>query len=260
MKIRKLHEVVKQDKVCKACDKLKPYTEYNVCKYTMGGLKHRCRECMTEYSRSYSKVSQAKARIVPEEKECKECECSKDIVEFNKDYSAADGYKNSCRECSSKKRKVYREKNDQVIKHKKREDYRINKEQILRKKREQYALEPQPIRDRQNRYGKNNKAKRVASVNNRRNRIKRSQPKWTSEYKSEMEELHNMRLKLENTTGIKYHLDHIIPLTNSQVSGLDVPWNIQVLSASENTSKNNQFDGTYENESWRKKSWHSTLA
>jgi hypothetical protein len=46
-------------------------------------------------------------------------------------------------------------------------------------------------------------------------------------------------------------LDHIIPLHHPLISGLNVPWNVQLLEIKDNEAKKNLFDGTYENKSWR---------
>jgi len=57
---------------------------------------------------------------------------------------------------------------------------------------------------------------------------------------------------LETKPGPGYCLDHIIPLHHPKVSGLHIPINFQWLTLRENNRKANKFDGTYENNSWRK--------
>lgn len=49
-------------------------------------------------------------------------------------------------------------------------------------------------------------------------------------------------------------VDHILPINHSAVSGLHCICNLQYLPKSDNSHKSNKFDGTYENESWRKDS------
>ena len=67
-------------------------------------------------------------------------------------------------------------------------------------------------------------------------------PKWIT--KEELKLIDNLYKKCRDMTknsGIKYHVDHIIPLKGKNVCGLHVLSNLQIISATENIKKSNKF-------------------
>lgn len=67
-------------------------------------------------------------------------------------------------------------------------------------------------------------------------------PAWlNSTQLKAIREFYRLASELSITTGIPHHVDHIVPLRGKSVSGLHVPWNLQILTASENSAKNNRF-------------------
>jgi hypothetical protein len=61
-------------------------------------------------------------------------------------------------------------------------------------------------------------------------------PKWLSE-----QDKLKIKQLIENTPE-GYDLDHIVPLQGKNVSGLNVPWNMQYLPSKENRSKGNRHE------------------
>lgn len=91
-------------------------------------------------------------------------------------------------------------------------------------------------------YIKNNRAKYAHHLAVYRAKKLKATPKWlTSDHLIEIE---NIYLKCKNKSkeeGIDYEVDHIVPLQGENVSGLHVPWNLQIISKTENRKKGNTF-------------------
>lgn len=118
--------------------------------------------------------------------------------------------------------------------------YEANKEKII-KRTSQYNLinKENHLNYRRTAY-KNNRAKEILRAAIRENRIKQHQtPSWAD--LTEINTIYKQATRRSLIEGIKYHVDHIIPLNGDLVSGLHVPDNLQVIPASLNLSKSNQF-------------------
>jgi 5-methylcytosine-specific restriction endonuclease McrA len=70
-------------------------------------------------------------------------------------------------------------------------------------------------------------------------------PPWlTEEQKAEIRAIYVECRRLQEETGIAHNVDHIHPLQGSTVCGLHVPWNLQILTESENCAKKNSLNLT----------------
>ena len=87
-----------------------------------------------------------------------------------------------------------------------------------------------------------NPEKAAAKEARRRASKLRATPSWlTPKQEDEIEALYSESRRLTLATGIPHHVDHIHPLQGEVSCGLHVPWNLQVLTASENCSKSNSL-------------------
>ena len=87
-----------------------------------------------------------------------------------------------------------------------------------------------------------NKATKYAWNAQRRAAKLNASPRWLSPIElAQIQEMYDVALACSVQTGIAHHVDHIHPLQGENFRGLHVPWNLRVIPASYNLSKNNRL-------------------
>ena len=159
---------------------------------------------------------------------------------------------------SSEARKEYNERNKERIAEQKRAYYLANKEHIDARNKAYAKANKQVINAASRKWRASNQEKHKAAVyawrdENRgaynalcaRTREVRSLrvPKWLSDDCHWLiKEIYDLAELRTNLFGFPWHVDHVIPLQGKKVSGLHVPWNLQVVPATYNLRKKNRFE------------------
>lgn len=160
-------------------------------------------------------------------KKCTRCKEFKELTDFPKNRSKKDGLHDSCKKCH----KEYNIKRHHE--HKKRlNELRSNRAFKNRKSENIRSL----------RWAKLNRGKVNFQTVCFKLKNKGHMPKWlTKEQKMEIKDLYIQAEELGKIFfNRKFHVDHIIPLQGKDVCGLHVPWNLQILTETENKKKGNK--------------------
>ena len=166
----------------------------------------QCVMCSSIKSAKYVQKSVNKEGVL---KTCISCKAIKSVSEFAKHSTSKYGVSTICKPCKS----IYRSS-----------WYLQNKEQCLEKSAA---------------WAKTNAHKKNSYCAKRRAAILNATPSWVN-FKA-IEELYKKAGALSKANGIKYEVDHIVPLQGKTVSGLHVHWNLQVIPTAENRSKGNRI-------------------
>lgn len=134
---------------------------------------------------------------------CNRCKVEKPFASFSKNKSRTTGYSHYCKLCVSERNK---------------------------------SLDT----DHAKHYAKNSDFYKMKAIY-RKKSVKRATPNWlTTGHKKQIAQIYLHAKDCQVVTGENYHVDHIIPLQGSNVCGLHVPWNLQVLPSDVNIRKNNK--------------------
>lgn len=108
------------------------------------------------------------------------------------------------------------------------------------KERESYARNKKQRQEKMKRWVAENKDLIAKYAADRRAARNKRTPLWLSdEQRAAILSFYTTAKLVSEATGVLYHVDHIVPLRGKIVSGLHVPWNLQVIIATANLKKNN---------------------
>ena len=241
-------------KKCSGCGVFKPLLEFGKRKDSKDGRTGKCKCCNNRMTKEYrsgkrDEIISAKKQLAKElemlagdnKRKCTYC---LEVKRTNEFYTEKSGRKSSyCISCSSKNNK---------------KTYRLNKVARLCSKKEYYKVNSDEIKQKRKNYYKNNHEKVIAgnqawrSKNRKKcnlrgvirfRNIKMATPPWLTKIQLlEIKLIYAKCAAKSKITGVIHHVDHIMPIGHENVSGLHVPWNLQMLTASENCAKGNKYD------------------
>lgn len=179
---------------------------------------------------------------------CGKCKETKSLQDFCKNKTKKDGLADWCKSCNKTYHKVYNKTYNVTEDQKQyRRDYNKTKKakaaQKLRRKTTTY-------RDNQKRYRQSINGRAVKKAEWARRHATKLQrtPSWLTQFDLDyMKSIYLQATELEKIDGIKRHVDHLIPLQGDEVSGLHVPYNLQILTEEENLKKSNKLLPEYIN-------------
>lgn len=190
-------------------------------------------------------------------KVCSSCSENKALSEFGKNSCKPDGLCAACKICRNARRKAAYHKNPEKsitgvlawnkanperIRANRKKAYHKNPEIFRSRVRQRYLENPIKIREAQKKWRKENPIKCRAMKAAKRAKKLKATPVWLSaEQHEKILEFYLIATTLTAHMCEPYHVDHIVPLKGESVCGLHVPWNMQILTAAENSRKKNRM-------------------
>lgn len=179
-------------------------------------------------------------------KTCNICRIDKDLSCFVKRSSSPIGVGPYCKPCNSKRAAKWNKENPEraCINSMK---WSKSNPAVVKKNRTQWLAANKDYcrvayKENKKRWINENRDKVRAKDAKRHAAVLQRTPKWlTTEHFKEIKQFYTLAKELQWLSEEPLEVDHIVPLQGKIVSGLHVPWNLQVLPKSLNNKKGNRL-------------------
>jgi len=224
-------------KICSTCKIEKLTTDFNKDKYKPDGLTSSCKACVSDRWKRYKDSHKEEIKESLENFNARRRQERKDSPEKVRQ-EAREQYANN-REKRSEYGRAYRERHADAISER-RKIQRLSQVELNSSRNKSWRVKN---KEKIQAKVKENSGYHAALAAKRRATKLNATPAWlTEEQLLEIKLLYLFVAERRKLTGLDLEVDHIVPLQGENVCGLHVPWNLQVLTASENASKGNRFN------------------
>ena len=213
----------------------KPHSDFSNERKSTDGKKSQCKSCISIYMMDYTSKNKNKKAEYDSHYRAK----NKEIIYLKKlDYRV-----------NNKQKLIQYRKDNAVHRRRKTADWiKNNIEYVLKKRVIDYQLNRESLIEKSRAYKRANKEKiKLYKLNNKgminANTAKRhaqklkATPVWANHWM--ISEIYDLAFLRSQTTNIKWHVDHVIPLQGRNVCGLHVENNLNVIPAVINLKKHN---------------------
>lgn len=219
----------------------KPCKKGHTLKYTSG---RHCVECSKlkgvngrKSKRDFFDIVSCGPQILDYLKICTACKLIFPLANFYKHKHSKKGYTSQCKQCTLCVQKT--NLNTQRKREQGKRYYIKNKSHVAMKNKEWSLKNPEKSKAIKDRWWKNNRGKVNAQTAKRHASKITQTPEWAN--LSAIKQIYIECHEISKETGIKHHVDHIVPLRGKLVSGLHVENNLRIIPAVDNMSKNNKL-------------------
>lgn len=174
-------------------------------------------------------------------KQCRKCKEVKSLTAFSKNKNFKDGLQTNCKLCVISYNTLYYKDNKEKCNKNSTRWNQSNKVKRNLSIKKWADNNRDKISQTTLNWQKNNPEKHCINQAKRRAKKLQRTPNWlTPLHLDNIKLFYEASSRLTKELGILFVVDHIIPLQGKNVSGLHVPWNLQVITDSENSKKNNK--------------------